>query len=280
MSPSKCPLVSVVIPTYGRSTLVSLAVESVLRQTFTNVECIVVDDCSPLPVEYRGSDPRVQVIRHQRNMGPGAARNTGLSHATGELITFLDDDDMLTPERVMLGVRSIGSNPMHAMQLERMLPDGRSEIASGMYSGDCRVKLLRDPAQLGQVLLRRSDCLQFDPSLRVAEDVEWWIRMADLGLFSWTEQVGVRYRCRAESPSQSAQLVRYQCRRAVLERHRRTLRRSRMTYGIHLARTASAALLAGRRATAGWYALRSLLTNPNARAVRLLVRSAAGVDSR
>jgi len=92
-------LVSVIIPTYGRPELLSDAIRSVADQTYAPIELIVVDDCSPEPIEpaLDGIDTtglrRMEVIRHEQNRGANAARNTGIEAATGEVIAFLDDDD-------------------------------------------------------------------------------------------------------------------------------------------------------------------------------------------
>lgn len=91
------PPVSVVIPTYDRPELLEAAVDSVLAQTFDELELIVVDDASPEPVEPRlrstAHDGRLTVIRHDANQGANAARNTGIAAAAGRVLTFLDDDD-------------------------------------------------------------------------------------------------------------------------------------------------------------------------------------------
>ena len=99
------PLVSTIIPTYNRAALVCDAIDSVLAQTYQNVEIIVVDDGSTddtLEVLRRYSD-RIQMIS-QPNAGPAAARNRGLLAAKGELIAFLDSDDLWLPDKLALQV--------------------------------------------------------------------------------------------------------------------------------------------------------------------------------
>lgn len=90
------PLVSVVIPTYNRADLVGKAIESVLKQTYKNLELIVVDDASTDDTErvVTGyNDDRLQYVQHETNKHVSAARNTGVDIASGEYIAFLDDDD-------------------------------------------------------------------------------------------------------------------------------------------------------------------------------------------
>tara|TARA_Y100000031_G_scaffold98723_1_gene108177 strand:- start:576 stop:1475 length:900 start_codon:yes stop_codon:yes gene_type:complete len=95
--------VSVIIPTCNRSTLVTRAIESVLSQTYTNLECIVVDDASndsTYKVVNSYVDDRLSCFRHDKNQGASAARNTGIKHSKGDFIAFLDDDDEWVPEKL------------------------------------------------------------------------------------------------------------------------------------------------------------------------------------
>ena len=96
------PLVSVVIPTYNRASLLLRAIRSVLAQTYSTYEVIVVDDCSDDDMrsvlsEFTRTDSRIRVIRHERNRGLSWARNTGIEAATGQYVSFLDDDDEYLP---------------------------------------------------------------------------------------------------------------------------------------------------------------------------------------
>ena len=121
-------IVSIIIPTYQRPTTLTRAIDSVLRQTYSDVEVIVVDDNDPesdarrqteqvmaaymQPSSLKGKDSaatpslgdreagRVRYLQHPRNMNGSAARNTGASAARGELIGFLDDDDEFMPEKI------------------------------------------------------------------------------------------------------------------------------------------------------------------------------------
>jgi CDP-glycerol glycerophosphotransferase len=93
--------ISVVIPVYKVQGYLRQCLDSVLDQSFTDFEVIAVDDCSPdhsgaILDEYAARDPRVRVIRPERNVGVGEARNLGLDQATGDFVWFLDADDWLT----------------------------------------------------------------------------------------------------------------------------------------------------------------------------------------
>ena len=101
-------LVSVVIPTYKRSVQLGRAVQSILDQTYKNVEVLIVDDNIPgdefsnalEEVKDSFKDERVQLIRQDKHINGAAARNAGIASARGEYIAFLDDDDWWEKEKI------------------------------------------------------------------------------------------------------------------------------------------------------------------------------------
>lgn len=99
-------MVSVVIPAYNRANSVQRSVESVLQQTYRNLEIIVVDDGSTdgTAAVLQTFGDRIQLIR-QPNGGPSSARNSGVAHGKGEIIAFLDSDDTWKPEKLERQVR-------------------------------------------------------------------------------------------------------------------------------------------------------------------------------
>ena len=96
------PLISVIVPVYRVEKYLSRCVDSILAQTYRNLEILLVDDGSPdrcpqICDEYAKKDPRVRVV-HQKNLGVSAARNAGLDRARGDYIGFVDSDDSIDPE--------------------------------------------------------------------------------------------------------------------------------------------------------------------------------------
>lgn len=94
-------MISVIVPVYKVEQYLAACVDSILAQTYTDLELILVDDGSPdrcgeICDSYAGQDPRVRVI-HQKNRGLSGARNAGLDVARGEYITFIDSDDLVSP---------------------------------------------------------------------------------------------------------------------------------------------------------------------------------------
>ena len=105
-TPSFAPLVTVVIATRNRAEMARKAIESALDQTFRDLEVVVVDDGSFPPFAETGNDSRVSIVRLSESQGVSAARNFGLAHARGEWVTFLDDDDELVPEMVLVSLQA------------------------------------------------------------------------------------------------------------------------------------------------------------------------------
>lgn len=114
------PLVSTIITTYKRPTLLKRAILSVLNQTYNNIEIIVVDDNNPNS-KYRKmtedvmsdfiSNPQVHYVKHEVNKNGAAARNTGIDIAKGKYVTFLDDDDEFAKNKIRRQAEVIeGSN--------------------------------------------------------------------------------------------------------------------------------------------------------------------------
>ncbi|MFW6121603.1 MAG: glycosyltransferase family 2 protein [Petrotogales bacterium] len=108
------PIVSVILTTFNRDNLLPCAINSVLQQTFNDFELLIIDDFSQdqTPKTIKAfSDNRIKYIRHAKNLGLSAARNTGITHAIGEYIAFLDDDDEWLPSKIEKQVRHIQQLP-------------------------------------------------------------------------------------------------------------------------------------------------------------------------
>ncbi len=92
------PLLSVIVPVYNSAAWLRPCLDSICNQTYSKLEILCVDDCSPdnssdILAEYAARDPRVRIINREKNGGVAAARNSGLDAATGEFLTFVDPDD-------------------------------------------------------------------------------------------------------------------------------------------------------------------------------------------
>jgi glycosyltransferase involved in cell wall biosynthesis len=110
------PLVSVVVPTYDRPDRLRRAIESVAAQTYSRVELVVVDDCSPTPLESVVDSvdlahlQQVTYLRNEENRGGSATRNRGIRASTGEYVAFLDDDDEWKPTKLARQVETFAAS--------------------------------------------------------------------------------------------------------------------------------------------------------------------------
>jgi glycosyltransferase involved in cell wall biosynthesis len=179
-------LVSVVIPVHNRPALVVRAVESVLGQTWKEVECVVVDDGSTdaTPEVLRAvADPRLIVLT-QANLGVSAARNAGIAAAKGELIALLDSDDYFLPEKLATQVPYLLENGLDICQTEeiwirrgRRVNQGlRHAKPSGRIFAQALDSCLVSPSCT--LFTRRfwAACGPFDATFPACEDYDLWLR--------------------------------------------------------------------------------------------------------
>jgi glycosyltransferase involved in cell wall biosynthesis len=189
------PAVSVIIPTYQRRHYVSRAVQSVLRQTFTDFELIVVDDgSSDGTAEALGRYGDGIRYRWQPNGGLSAARNAGIGLARGDIVAFLDSDDQFLPDHLAVVTEALARHPEAV--LVSTCP--RSHVAGREKARDARLvdalplSLLDHVAGLVDcIAVRREDLVAlggFNEEMRVAQDVELWLRLAARGPFSFVQR--------------------------------------------------------------------------------------------
>ena len=115
ISPKDGPLVSVIMTVYKQNELLESAIQSVLNQSYRNLELIIVDDCSPDDVHSflentARTDDRIRVHRMKKNGGTYLAKNHGLAFAKGKYVAFHDSDDWLHPEKLEVSVGHLEGN--------------------------------------------------------------------------------------------------------------------------------------------------------------------------
>ena len=188
------PQVSVIIPTYNRADLLRQAIESVLAQTYRDFEIIVADDGSTdqtadVVAQFGGA---VTCISLPHRGLPAATRNGGLRAACGELIAFLDSDDLFFPHKLALQVAALETHSEVGMvysngRFFRDDPDqptGHVQDGLPTPSGRIFADLLRGNMLAPPVVLIRRACLDrvgpFDeqPDFHVGEDFDLWLRIA------------------------------------------------------------------------------------------------------
>lgn len=204
------PLVSVVIPTYKRPDYLIRAVESVLNQTYPNIEAIVVDDNNPETEARRRTedimkqfedDPRVKYLKHEKNKNGSAARNTGARSSKGEYVAFLDDDDEYTPKRLEAMLKRFSKlSPDYGVCYSRYIcrmPDGKEIISKEHREGDCFINALMKELKIGfgsnnLVLKSVYDAIGgFDESFKRNQDHEFLIRLLQKYKIGYCDEVGL-----------------------------------------------------------------------------------------
>jgi len=182
----------VVIPTRNRHDLLERAIKSVEAQELPVHEIIVVDEASEPPVDKKAG--ATTIIRHSSPRGPGAARNVGAEHATGDIIAFLDDDDMWLPAKTALVSRAFeeitdAGAVFHAVAFK----PPRDPTQPSLKILDEPVKrmlLARPPHPSGlAVTADLMSRVRFDEQIPGAADLDFNIRIAEMSLVVEIEEV-------------------------------------------------------------------------------------------
>lgn len=203
------PRLSVLLPTYNYARYLPEAIESVLRQDFTDFELIVSDDCSTddsarILQEYAARDPRIRVHVHQPNLGMVANWNWCLQQARGEYVRYLFGDDCLAhPSALWRLVKMLDENPASSLAISaRFTIDEHSSFTgiwdelqtSGLHQSHALVAscLLENCNLIGEpsvVMFRREQGLRgFAPKLKQIVDLEMWFHLLFQGVAVYTNE--------------------------------------------------------------------------------------------
>jgi len=206
MNTDKNPAVSVIMPVYNGAHIIRGAVESILNQTFKDLELIVVDDGST-DGTHAAIEPWIKngtiLYVHQKNAGVSAARNTALRLAKGTFLKFLDSDDFLYPQQLELQVKQLIDKPDNYISVTDCEYEFESKtkkhvrIVLGKHNQLARFIM----GNLGPphiFLIRRSMIEKiggFDEGLSSCEDSDLWLRvMLQGGIVEKLDFLGCRYR--------------------------------------------------------------------------------------
>ncbi|MDX2446184.1 MAG: glycosyltransferase [Desulfobacterales bacterium] len=213
------PIVSVVIPTHNRGWVLKEAIESVLAQTFESFELIVVDDGSPDNTRALLDGYEDLVVLEQTNKGVSAARNRGIALAQGELIAFLDSDDLWLPEKLFAQVTFFQENPDALIcqtqetwirNGQRIYPKSRHMKQSGLFFERSLELCLVSPSAV-MIKKRLFETVgMFDEDLPACEDYDLWLRInATIPIFLIDEALVIKRGGHADQLSSNAGLDKY-----------------------------------------------------------------------
>lgn len=189
------PLVSVIIPTFNREYLITETLDSILKQTYNNWECLVVDDGSTdhtreVVEGYGQKDPRFSYHRRPDHLpkGANACRNYGFEKSQGAYINWFDDDDIMHPDKLRLQVEALHQSPFNFAVCQTMMFEGKVEQTIGLRtkriaSEDAFEDFVADRIKwLTQAPLFKRDFLlkaglKFNEELHKAQEWEFFVRL-------------------------------------------------------------------------------------------------------
>ena len=198
-------LVSIIVPIYNRAHLIARSVGCLLKQSYPNLEIILVDDCSTDDIEgavAELNDPRIKLVRQKTNGGASAARNAGVAIAKGDLIAFHDSDDLCLFNKIEQQVRALEGLPRdyigvytavlfytlvdessYSQMKARILPDPSfSPLSGDMYRPTVNGNVMNLPT----MLLKKEALIAsggLDERLRNNNDWDLTLRLTRLGKF-------------------------------------------------------------------------------------------------
>jgi len=222
-------LISIITPTFNRFDFIRDAIESVLTQTISNWELLIIDDGSTddtkTVVASYLSDPRINYF-FQDNQGQATARNNGLMHSKGQYICFLDSDNLWKPKKLEIQYESMVSNN----NIDVVYGDGETINESGevistanmkRYSGNITEQLLRDNFVSFNTAMVRTACIKgiggFDNSVRFGDDYDLWLRLSAESRFLYIPEVFEQYRVMSDQISSNKE-ARFSSNKTTVER--------------------------------------------------------------
>ncbi len=260
------PEISVVIPVFNREKTLGRAIESVLSQTFSNFEILIVDDCSTdaskdIARSFAAGDERIRVIELSENHGAAYCRNHGVENANADIIAFQDSDDVWRPNRLSVQMKAMRANHASVVigrfdrhgygELDGIFPTG--DLKEGFVSLERVLKgeLMATPS----ILIDRQLMLlnQFDTNLKWCEDLEWSYRIAEQTSFYLVDDVVMDVYLQTNSVSHASPEKKLPFFEKVLSAHKVTLEREPWFHANMLSAYAKQLILSGKSGSHYYY---------------------------
>jgi len=259
--------ISVIITAYKSAKTVNRAIQSVIKQTYQNFECIVVDDASAddtQNVVNQIQDPRIRYVRLDKNRGVAAARNEGIKLAHGGYIALLDSDDEYLPERIEENLKAISScgREVGLICSNFWTVNERSDARNIAQEGHIDA-LWHIPSPSTWLLPKEVfDAIGlFDELFRVDEDRDFLFRFQkEFKLFYIEKPLVVRYKLKGRLSSQVEKYV--VARKIFLQKHEKILKGKRKYLAYHFYRLGKDLISLGLKKEGKEYFLKAFLAYP------------------
>lgn len=194
--------VDIIMPAYNPSNHVIQALESCQNQSYRDIRITVIDDCSTKDwSDIKNKFPNVNFITTPNNFGPGGARNYGANNSSGDLISFLDDDDIMHRDKIYNSVQKFKSSPAAGMVCGNYKILVNERLRPPFYSRPIDInhgKLMKQNfVASGSVTMRRKvfeELGGFNQKYWIAEDYDLWLRCSEKYPIEYIHQVLYYYR--------------------------------------------------------------------------------------
>lgn len=210
------PNVSVIMPCYNSEKHLSVALDSILMQSYGNIEIICVDDNSTdntkeILKEYQKKDPRIKILKNKNKKGVSGAMNTGLAVAQGKYITRMDSDDISLKDRIKKQVQFLENNSKYSLcSVNINFINVKDEIlpSNHIYNNDIPFEwqyLWCNPLPCAPIMFRSESIgnIKFDEDLSTAEDYDFYSKLVDTNKFYILDEILYLYRLQSNSLSKS-----------------------------------------------------------------------------
>jgi len=195
-------LIDIIIPVYNPGHYLDEAIRSCINQTYGNYKITVVDDCSseditPILSRYKS----ISYIRNNKNMGPAFSRNVGIKSSNGELISFLDSDDIWDKNKLLYSVNEFKKDKKIGMTCGNYQIIANSRVLKPFYkrsiSIDYTMLMKNNYVASGSTTVKRSvidDIGLFNENFWIAEDYDLWVRISEKYPIKYIHKILYYYR--------------------------------------------------------------------------------------
>lgn len=202
------PLVSVIMPIYNAEKYVRIAIDSILNQTYSNLELILIDDCptdTTMHIVNNINDVRIRIIHNSENKGIAYSRNQGLNNSRGKYIAIMDDDDVSMPQRLEKQIAFLEANEdIDILGARHEIINSKGELIKPSYAAlynpnYIKAMYLFRNVYANSTIMLRKDVLdkykfQFMDNCLGMEDFRFWIECSKVCKMTAIDDVVLQYR--------------------------------------------------------------------------------------